>query len=177
VVIFVVNAGYVEMALNFVCSMRMVATSHKDRFIAIATDRTSYGILRGIGVPTLPFLSGGTSHFPFDSVLPTTYQVWCTVLGTPGAWRMAHGGACHLVHCLTHAVALLQRFGSYDLQRLVHTRLQVALWLLRLGYNVLVCDADVVWMRDPFALLASYSNAKYQQVCCRSRCCIVGMCR
>jgi hypothetical protein len=89
VVIFVVNAGYVEMALNFVCSMRMVATSHKDRFIAIATDRTSYGILRGIGVPTLPFLSGGTSHFPFDSVLPTTYQVWCTVLGT--RWRLPLG--------------------------------------------------------------------------------------
>lgn len=121
VVILVVNSGFLEVALNCICSMRMVASDPtRDRFLVVATDRSTFNILRAMRVPTYFFQSGvaGTS-FPFDSPLSTAYQ----------------------------------RFGSYDLQRLVHARMQVSLWLLQLGYSVLVCDADLVWLRDPFPLI------------------------
>lgn len=122
VVVATVNAGYIDFAMNWQCSLRRVGITN---YIFHATDRIIFERLQELGQPVLYY----------ESATTLDYKNALAQQEASGAAR-AEGDPLD--------------YGSVAYQGLMNTRTELIYKILQKGYNVLLCDVDIVFLRDPF---------------------------
>ena len=116
IILIPANLGYIQFALNLVCSLRRLKIRH---YALLAMDNE---VLREFQKRRLPVY--------VDPDLPF-------VTSKSAQWAEA------------------------NFHKLVCTKLVPVINLLKLGYNVLFTDADIVWRRDPFPFVKEGLSLTY----------------
>jgi rhamnogalacturonan II specific xylosyltransferase len=115
-----VNAGYIDFAMNWICSISKLNITH---FFFIATDEESYTYLH-------------SRNYSVFLVKPT---------------KIGEGN--------TEAV----KYGTVQYQELILQRTKLVNKVLQLGFNILLCDIDAVWLENPMPYLSKAYDVQAQQ--------------
>ena len=113
IVIATITSGYIDFAMNWLCSLRRVDVRN---FLFHAADEALYRRLLALGVPVVYYESDQAREF----------------------------------RASTNAGAAAMDYGSVAYQALMNTRTEFIYKILQKGYNVLLCDVDIIFLRDPF---------------------------
>ena len=113
IIIATITSGYIDFAMNWLCSLRRVDVRN---FLFHAADETLYRRLLSMGVPVVYYESEQAREF-----------------------RLA-----------SNAGVSAMDYGSVAYQALMNTRTEFIYKILQKGYNVLLCDVDIIFLRDPF---------------------------
>ncbi|KCV72938.1 hypothetical protein, variant 3 [Fonticula alba] len=131
VIVATVNSGYLDFSINWMCTLLRIG---RKNFLFHATDRAMYTILRDRGLPVIYY----------ESNIALEYKALLA--------QSANGS--FIVSADETAADGTPRekaydYGSVAYQALMNSRTEFIYKILQKGYNVLLSDVDVVFLRDP----------------------------